>query len=116
MSLQKNPALQVAIDQMQQWFVGDYQRLRSDYRIALAQEGPIQLTFVPLPGNAAKNYVKRVTVQFRADKRYIDRITVEEEGGDSTIIRFLDTKLNREISSDVWQVRFSPKDAKGGQE
>lgn len=116
LSLQNNPILQVAIDQMKQWFLGDYLRLRSDYRITVLQEEPIRLTFAPLPGSAASDYVEHVTVQFREDKRYIDRIIVREKGGDETDIQFSDTILNEQISSGVWNARFSPKDAKEDQE
>jgi outer membrane lipoprotein-sorting protein len=111
MSLQNNPALQVAIEQMQQWFLGDYLRLRSDYRIKLVQEEPIRLTFAPLPGSAASDYVEHVTVQFREDKRYIDRIIVREKGGDETDIQFSVTILDQPIRSEAWNVRLAqPED------
>jgi len=108
MSLPKNPALRVAIDQMRQWFLGDYMRLHSEYRITLTQEHPIRLTFVPLDGNAADKYIKRISLQFRDDNRYVDDITVEEEGGDQTRIRFHGTRLDLAVPAEAWDVRFVP--------
>ena len=106
MSLEKNPVLQVAIDQMRQWFSGDYLRLRSDYRITLTQERPIELAFVPLDGNQAGKYIERVSVRFRDDRRYVAGIVVFEKGGDRTSITFHDTSLDQDIASRAWDVRF----------
>ena len=106
LSIEKNPVLQMAIDQMRQWFSGDYLRLRSEYRITLTQQQPIELTFVPLNSTEAGKYIERVSVRFRNDNRYVTGIMVEEKGGDRTDIRFHDTRLDQDIPSIAWDVRF----------
>ena len=108
LSLRDNPAMRVAIDQMQQWYLGDYVRLRSEYRVALVEEQPATLTFEPLEDNVAARYIERVTVRFRDDQRYVDEILVQEKDDDRTRIRFHDTKLDREIPSEAWEVRRPP--------
>jgi len=111
-SLRKNPALRAATGQMKQWFLGDYLGLRSEYRVTLVQENPVSLTFEPLESNAAAKYIKRISVRFRKDNRYLDRITVEETGGDRTDLRFHDTALDGDIPSEAWDVRFTPPEQK----
>ncbi len=105
MTLDANPALQVAVSQMRQWFSGDYARLTSEYRIALAQDDPVALSFVPYPDHPAAAYIERVVVRFTSDERYLAGITIEEKGGDRTELRFDDTKLNRDIPSAAWELR-----------
>ncbi len=104
MELDANPALQVAVGQMRQWFSGDYARLTSEYRITLERDDPVELTFVPLPENPAAGYIERVSVRFTDDERYLAGIMIEEKGSDRTELRFHGTKLNREIPSAAWQL------------
>lgn len=108
LSLRDNPTLRVAIDQMQQWYLGDYVRLRAEYRVAVIEERPMTLTFEPREDHVAARYIERVTVRFREDQRYVDGIAVQERDGDQTRIRFHDTKLDREIPSEAWEVRRAP--------
>ncbi len=104
MELDANPALQVAVGQMRQWFSGDYARLTSEYRITLEQEDPVALIFVPLPENPAAGYIKRVSVRFTDDELYLAGIMIVEKGSDRTELRFHGTTLNREIPSTAWEL------------
>lgn len=110
MALDANPALQVAVGQMRQWFSGDYARLTSEYRITIEREDPVELTFVPLLENPAAGYIERVSVRFTDDERYLAGIMIEEKGSDRTELRFHDTKLNREIPSAAWELRPAADD------
>lgn len=105
LSLTANPALQVAAAQMRQWFIGDYVRLQSEYRITQESDDPVRLTFVPRPDNPAAGMIDRVTVQFTQDERYLEAMTIVETGGDRTELRFFDTRLDQEIPAAAWDIR-----------
>jgi outer membrane lipoprotein-sorting protein len=104
-SLAKNPAFQVVIDQMQNWFGGAYKSMAGDYKITLAKAHPLTLEFMPLESSLSRNFIKRVTVIFQNDERYIKELNIEEKSGDSTVIVFENALLNQPIAANAWEVR-----------
>jgi hypothetical protein len=44
-----------------------------------------------------------VTVDFRKDEQYINRIFIEEKSGDTTNLSFVDTHLNISLEESVWK-------------
>jgi outer membrane lipoprotein-sorting protein len=103
MSLAKNPAFEAAIGQMRIWFSGSYSPLLKDYEISLLREKPASLKFIPKPATFAGNVIKSVTVDFRKDEQYINRIFIEEKGGDTTSLLFVDTRLNIPVEASAWK-------------
>jgi outer membrane lipoprotein-sorting protein len=103
-SLARNPSFQIAIEQMQHWFNGTFKSMLNDYKITLTAEHPITMEFVPLENSVSRNFIKRVTVIFQNDERYIKEAHIEEQGGDSTFLFFLNTKLNQPIAPGAWEV------------
>jgi outer membrane lipoprotein-sorting protein len=108
-SLSKNPAFEAAIGQMSTWFSGSYSPLLKEYEISLLREKPVSLKFAPKPETMAGNVIKSVTVDFRKDEQYINRIFIEEKGGDTTSILFVDTRLNIPVDASVWKAGPSGK-------
>jgi outer membrane lipoprotein-sorting protein len=104
-SLEKNPAFQAAIAQMQNWFYGTFKSMADNYKITLLKQHPIILEFIPLEKSAAGNFIKRVMIIFQDDQRYVKSVNIEEQNGDSTVLSFLNTKLNQAISPKVWEVK-----------
>jgi outer membrane lipoprotein-sorting protein len=104
-SLANNPSFQVVIVQMQNWFCGTFKSMLDDYKITLTTEHPIFLEFVPLENSVSRNFIKRVTVLFQNDERYIKEVHIEEENGDSTSLSFVNTQLNLPIEPSAWEVR-----------
>ncbi len=104
-SMAKNPSFQVAIEQMQNWFCGTYKSMLGDYKINLATEHPFILKFVPLENALSRNFITRVTVLFQDDERYIKEIRIEEKNGDSTLLTFVNTRLNQPIPPGAWEVK-----------
>jgi len=102
-SLSKNPAFEAAIGQMRVWFSGSYSPLLKDYEISLLREKPVSLKFTPKPATLAGNVIKSVTVDFRKDEQYINRIFIEEKGGDTTSLLFVNTRLNIPVNASVWK-------------
>ncbi len=104
-SLAKNPGFQVAIVQMQNWFYGTFQSMLDDYTITLITERPILLEFVPSENSVSRNFIKRVTVLFQNDERYIKEVRIEEKNEDTTSLVFVNTQLNIPILPSVWEVK-----------
>lgn len=103
-SLSKNPAFEAAIGQMREWFSGTYTRLMNEYNVILLSDKPVSLKFIPKPSTFAGNVIKSVTVDFRKDEQYINRIFIEEKSGDTTSLVFVDTHLNIPIEPTAWRV------------
>ncbi|MBF0387203.1 MAG: outer membrane lipoprotein carrier protein LolA [Candidatus Omnitrophica bacterium] len=102
-----NPVMRVASQQLQRWFSGNYQQLAVDYTISIGSRNPLILTCVPHPESPEAGFIKRVSIQFRDDLRYISRITIEEVSGDQTDIAFDNVRLNEIIPIDAWRAEGS---------
>jgi outer membrane lipoprotein-sorting protein len=103
MSLSKNPAFRMAIRQMRGWFSGAYRSMLGEYEVALVDEAPVSLRFTPRKTALAREIIDSVTVVFETDERYIQKIEIVEEGGDSTLLTFADTLLNSPIDPSAWK-------------
>ena len=104
-SLAKNPSLQVAIAQMQNWFSGSYKSMQGDYQINLISTQPLKLEFIPKEKSVAANFIQRVTVLFQDDQQYIKELDIQEKSGDNTLLKFIDAQLNQDISSKIWEIK-----------
>ena len=106
-SIKKNPALQAVFEQMNKWFSGAYSSMTSEYRIMLLSRAPVSFRFIPKEGTYAHNAISSVTVVFRDDERYIQKIEIKEKTGDFTNIRFINTLLNGIIADTAWELKPS---------
>lgn len=101
-SLDGNPVADTAVRQIKLWFSGQYSAFTKDYDVTVVSENPAVLMFKPKPDNPAAGMIETVTVRFREDKRYISRIRIMETGGDETLIRFENIRVNKEIPPSAW--------------
>lgn len=101
--MNSNPIMRVASQQLQRWFSGNYQQLSEEYDVSLASHQPLILTCVPHKESPEAGFVARVSIQFREDLRYINKITIEEVSGDLTSIQFENSRLNETIPADAWR-------------
>lgn len=106
-SLSKNPVFQNVVNQMTVWFSGDYSSLLVDNEAHLLRSAPIVIDFVPNKTNIARKVIKSVTITFREDEKYIERIKIQEISGDVTTIIFVNTELDVSLDSSFFEV--SPK-------
>lgn len=104
-SLAKNPSFQVAIQQMQNWFSGTYETMQGDYQIRLISQQPLKLEFVPKESSVARNFIQRVTVLFQDNQEYIKEIDILEKSQDSTLLTFINARLNQKIPTNIWEVK-----------
>ncbi|MCG8430891.1 MAG: outer membrane lipoprotein carrier protein LolA [Candidatus Omnitrophica bacterium] len=106
----EHPVVGVVFEQLKRWFCGDYAGLSADYAISVVREAPLTLFCVPHEGTPQAGMITGVQVQFQEDRRYIERITINEPGGDTTTIDFVGTRLNEPVPPEAWRVRVSVED------
>jgi outer membrane lipoprotein-sorting protein len=96
MSVKSNPVIKNIWTQIDSWFLGKYDILAKSYAISIKSDKPLVLTFVPKskPLSAA---VKKITVYFREDKKYLQKVILEEVGGDSTVMKFSNIKIKESL-------------------
>jgi len=99
-----NPALKAVFSQFQAWFLGDYHALAQAYDVVIVDREPPSLRFSPKPDSAVQEMVKQVQITMSRDRLSIERIVIEEHGGDSTTIRFLNIRLNQPIRNEAWDI------------
>jgi len=103
-SLSKNPVFKVALGQLTTWFNGDYISLLDDYTVRIRRRDPFVLEFFPKETNAARKFIKSVTITFREDEKYLKQIKIQEPSGDSTTLSFEDTVLNAPLEECFFKV------------
>lgn len=101
--MSSNPIMRVASQQLQRWFSGNYEKLATEYDVSLISRQPLILTCVPHKDSPEFEFIARVSIQFREDLRYINKITIEEVSGDLTNIQFENSRLNETIPADAWR-------------
>ena len=92
--LERDPMMKVVAGQLLGWARADFGAMRRDYRITVVSEAPITLQLEPLAANA---FVAQVTMVFAESGDHIESVTVEEKGGDQTVMRFTDVEVNRPL-------------------
>jgi len=106
-SLKRNPAIQMAMAQMQAWFSGQYAALRKDYSIT--QVNSNTLRFVPRESTVVAGVIAQVEVCFLEDESYISSITISEKSGDQTALVFENTSLNKPVPSQAFDAKPSER-------
>ena len=104
-SLSKNPAFQVAISQMKDWFSGKYTSMTENYNIIILKRKPVSLIFIPKINTIVSNVIESVRVIFRDDERYIHQIYIKEKSSNSTLLTFVNTQLNTPLEAAAWEVQ-----------
>lgn len=101
----KNPVLQNVMQQLTVWFSGDYSSLLKDYDVLVDGERPVILRFTPKRTSAAAKVVKQVRIEFREDNKYLRKLTIIEQGGDSTSITFTGTLFDVPLDALDFEVK-----------
>lgn len=99
-----DPTFKAISDQIQSWFLGDYEALAKSYDVVLLSEKPLMLAFTPKPDSMVAKLLKRVAVTFADDEQYIDQMVIDEAGGDSTTLKFVRTQVNQRVKENVWRM------------
>ena len=99
-----DPVFEEVIGQIEKWFSGEFSSLLKEYDLTVKSEQPPVLEFVPKKDGMISKVIKRVTITVRKDRRYVERIAIEDMGGDKTTITFYDTVLNAPVAAKEWEV------------
>lgn len=91
-------------EQFQGWFQGDYHTLSDSYDVKVLTADPITIRFQPSATSPMVKIIQFVEATFQADKAYLQSIAIHEGGGDTTTIRFTNTKLNAAIPPEIWEI------------
>ena len=106
MSLAGNPVFGVVAAQLRAWFTGQFDSLTKDFDAVIEDAGPaLRLVFTPRAGSFAQKAIRRVTLTFRDDRRYLQKMDLEELSGDMTRMTFTNTVLNAPLGPHVWEVK-----------
>ncbi len=99
-----DPTFKTISDQVQAWFVGDYKALSKYYEVDVLGENPLSLRFVPRPDTMMGKLMSRIDILFARDERYVDKMVLNEAGGDVTVLTFVHTRLNQPIDDEIWRM------------
>lgn len=103
-SLADQPVFAAVTQQLRAWFAGNYRVLAKDYTIKKLAGEQLTFEFTPKPELPQAKMVKRITVTFQKDKKYIERFQIEENSGDTTKLTFSETTLNEDIDKKEWDL------------
>lgn len=104
-SLEKNPIFQTVLNQLTVWFSGEYGALLGSNDVRLVQQAPLVLEFTPKENNIGKQVIRQITITFRADRKYLQQIRIQEKSGDVTILQFKNTQLNVPLDRNSFEVK-----------
>jgi outer membrane lipoprotein carrier protein len=99
-----DPTFKAITEQMQAWFLGNYEALAKNYTVDVISENPLSLRFAPRGDSMAAKIMKQIELTFASDERYIEKMAVTESGGDTTTLEFSGTQLNQPIKDEIWRM------------
>ena len=104
-SSRSNPVFAMVLDQMQNWFSGNFVTLQADYDVTVEQDAPLILLFKPHADSPNAQAINEVRVTIRDDLRYVQSIRIADSSGDITDMIFIDTVLNEDVPPETWKVQ-----------
>lgn len=100
--IDEDPVMGIIAEQLLAWARVDVEWLKSRYRIELLSEQPARLQLVPLdPGEAG--FIEQLQILFAADNSHVARVEMHEAGGDKTVLRFENVRMNQPLPADAFQ-------------
>jgi outer membrane lipoprotein carrier protein len=99
-----DPTFKAITEQMQAWFLGNYEALAKNYTVDVLSENPLSLRFAPMGDSMAAKFMRQIELTFAPDERYIEKMVLTESGGDTTTLEFTGTQLNQPIKDEIWRM------------
>lgn len=99
-----DPTFKAVSEQIQAWFLGDYEGLSKSYEVAVLSDNPLSLRFVPQSDSMMGKVMSRIDIVFARDERYIEKMVLNESGGDVTVLTFVHTQVNQPIKDEIWRM------------
>lgn len=101
-SVENDPIMGMIAQQLLAWARVDVDWLQSRYQMELLATQPISLRLIPKDQGEA-GFIDYLQILFAEDRRNITEVLMMEQGGDSTLLRFSDVQINRELSGEAFQ-------------
>ena len=101
-SAENDPIMGMIAQQLLAWARVDVAWLQSRYQMELLSARPLKLRLRPLDQGEA-GFIDYLQILFAANRRHIAEVLMAEQGGDSTLLRFNNVKLNRELPAGTFQ-------------
>jgi len=100
-NIDQDPLMGMIAKQLLAWARLDTDWLQSRYRIELLSEQPVTFKLFPRdPGEAG--FIASLQIRFAADLGYVETVTMSEQGGDETLLRFEEVRLNQKLPPDAF--------------
>jgi len=103
--VESNPALQIMIVRMREWFTGNFTGFLEDYDFTIENKDPVILVFVPKETSPVADFIEKVKIIFKEDESYIRQIEINEKGGDRDVLIFDDVVLNEPLNPGLRNVK-----------
>jgi outer membrane lipoprotein-sorting protein len=101
-SVESDPIMGVIAQQLLAWARVDLDWLKKRYQMKVIASQPVSLRLIPLDSGEA-GFIRYLQIRFAKNRRYIDEVLMMEQGGDSTLLRFNDVKLNEPLPHDAFE-------------
>jgi len=100
--IDSDPMMGIVAQQLLAWARVDIEWLLKRYRIKLLAEQPIRLQLVPRdPGEAG--FIEKLQILFAVDGSHVVQVEMFETGGDKTLLRFTQVRINQPLTEDTFK-------------
>lgn len=99
--ISQEPVMKLVSEQLFAWAKADFQWLKKEYRISVLGESPVALRLEPRSA-ATAGFLHHLLINFSSDGRYVRSVELHEKDGDFTLIRFINTVVNKPLAADLF--------------
>jgi outer membrane lipoprotein-sorting protein len=96
--------LLVVMDQIRGWFRGDFEKSDKDYKIEFYSKAPARIVMRPKSKSLAKT-IDSFVLLLAKDLASVTQVTILEQGGDKTVMRFTRSSAKTELGAEHFDVK-----------
>lgn len=106
--LSEDRGLDAVVAQLFTWFKGEFTKLKDDYEVEILERSPTKLKMTP-KSEAVKKFIACIEVAFAEKDEAIASVKIIEPGDDYTLYSFQDTRLDKGVEDDEFEVKAPGK-------
>jgi len=99
-SIERDPIMKIVAGEFLAWVRADFEQIRKNYGIRVAAEHPTVLELTPREEFA--RFVEQIHITFDPDNRYVQTVELTAADGDTTAIRFENTRVNVPLDAELF--------------
>ncbi|HWE04095.1 MAG TPA: outer membrane lipoprotein carrier protein LolA [Tepidisphaeraceae bacterium] len=101
-----DPTFKAISEQLQAWFLGNYKALEASYAVFVLSDkpSPLSLRFVPKAGTMIAKLIAHIDLTFSPDNRTIEKMIIQEAGGDWTTLTIRNARINQPMKPQTWEI------------